>query len=327
MSGSEIRAATADDAPGIRALFERVFGAADAGGGVALEVRAQSGRLVRAWSACSTDEIVGNYAGWGMRFLVDGEPAAALRGRRRRHRPGGAGPRRPPGRLPRDGRGVLRERRPATCPSASAFPTRARSSSASGSWDRARCFRSCSARSRRSTRSAPPPATGGGRLPVGRASTRSGSRQAAGSSHAAVRDRARVNWRFHARPTATTGWSGGSRRARCAGWAALSRDSERDRHRRRLPGARGRRERSSACSSRPRRAEARRLGARRLVFWETPGGPGRRVLASLPGERRDAGFPMIARVFDDAAVDRFAERAASGSVALRPGLTRPIERG
>jgi hypothetical protein len=59
-----------------------------------------------------------------------------------------------------------------------------------------------------------------------------------------------------------------------------------------------------ACAS----AEARRLEARRLLFWTTPGGPGRAVIDGLPGRRRDAGFPMIARVFDSAAASRFAER-------------------
>jgi hypothetical protein len=55
-------------------------------------------------------------------------------------------------------------------------------------------------------------------------------------------------------------------------------------------------------------AEARRLGARRLVFWSTPGGPGRGVIEGLPGERRDAGFPLIARIFDAPSAARFAER-------------------
>ena len=54
--------------------------------------------------------------------------------------------------------------------------------------------------------------------------------------------------------------------------------------------------------------EARLLGARRLVFWETPAGPGRRAIEALPGERAAAGFPMIVRVFDEDAVRRFAQR-------------------
>jgi hypothetical protein len=45
------------------------------------------------------------------------------------------------------------------------------------------------------------------------------------------------------------------------------------------------------------------MGARRLVFWETPGGPGRGVIAALPGERRAAGFSIVARVLEE---ERFA---------------------
>jgi hypothetical protein len=55
--------------------------------------------------------------------------------------------------------------------------------------------------------------------------------------------------------------------------------------------------------------EAARLGASRLLFWEAPGGPAADLLRALPGERRDAGFPMIVRTFDDAAADRFARGA------------------
>ena len=62
-------------------------------------------------------------------------------------------------------------------------------------------------------------------------------------------------------------------------------------------------------------AEAARLGARELVFWETPGGPGREAIAALPGVRADAGFPLIVRPFDEAAVDRF-----SRLVHLMPSL-------
>lgn len=56
-------------------------------------------------------------------------------------------------------------------------------------------------------------------------------------------------------------------------------------------------------------AEAGRLGASRLVFWESPGGPAADLLRSLPGERRDAGFPFVVRSFDDAAADRFGRNA------------------
>ena len=51
--------------------------------------------------------------------------------------------------------------------------------------------------------------------------------------------------------------------------------------------------------------EARRLGAGHLALWLPPGGPGRSAIEALPGERLDAGFPMIVRVFDEEAVRRF----------------------
>ena len=54
-------------------------------------------------------------------------------------------------------------------------------------------------------------------------------------------------------------------------------------------------------------AEAARLGARRLVFWESPG-PAVAVLGSLPGERVASGFPLDARVRDEAAARLFRER-------------------
>jgi hypothetical protein len=56
-------------------------------------------------------------------------------------------------------------------------------------------------------------------------------------------------------------------------------------------------------------AEARRLGASRLVFWETPGGPGSAAIARLPGEFRDAGFSFVVRSFDHAATDRFGRES------------------
>jgi hypothetical protein len=113
-----------------------------------------------------------------------------------------------------------------------------------------------------------------------------------------------VNWRFHARPgryyrmvwtRGAGGWSG---------WAALSVSGQRA-----LvvdfvlgPGeARAKRPEVFAAAA----AEASRLGAAELVFWETPGGPGRGAIAGLPGERADAGFSVAARPLDDAALTRF----------------------
>src|SRR5262249_30891654 len=127
-------------------------------------------------------------------------------------------------------------------------------------------------------------------------------------SHAAVRDRARVNWRFHGRPTRYYRMVWRIQSGAMVSWAALCLD----RQAATAPAA-------DCCSLGPEGGdlprlfagageEARRLGARRLIFWETPGGPGRAVIAALPGASREAGFPMIARVFDAAAASRFAER-------------------
>ena len=68
----EIREATADDAPGIRRLFARVFG-------VEMPAEEWEWKFERnpdGWFgivAVLGGEIVGNYAGWGMRFRLDGE--------------------------------------------------------------------------------------------------------------------------------------------------------------------------------------------------------------------------------------------------------------
>ena len=131
------------------------------------------------------------------------------------------------------------------------------------------------------------------------------------ATHAPLRDRARVNWRFHARPT---------RYYRMVWRAQSGRD---DRRGRRSPASATERRRSSTSwvsspteatcrrSSPPRPPRPARLGARRLAFWETPGGPGRAPIAALPGERIDAGFPMDRRASSTRSLaKRFAERLA-----------------
>jgi len=68
----EVRVAVADDAPGIRSLFARVFGA---------EMSAEEWDWKFALNpdgwlgtvAVRDGEIVGNYAGWAMRFHLEGE--------------------------------------------------------------------------------------------------------------------------------------------------------------------------------------------------------------------------------------------------------------
>jgi hypothetical protein len=123
-------------------------------------------------------------------------------------------------------------------------------------------------------------------------------------THGAVRDRARVNWRFHARPNRYYRMAWRRQGRELVGWTALSVVGEEAT----VVDFLGREPDGSDLAPLFAAAadEARRLGARRLVFWEPPSGPGREVVAALPGERVDAGFPMIVRVFDDAAVQRFA---------------------
>ena len=134
-----------------------------------------------------------------------------------------------------------------------------------------------------------------------------------GLTHAAVRDRERVNWRFHARPTRYYRMVWRRQGSELTAWAALSVVGEEAT----VADYLGREPQGGDLPALFAAAadEARRMGARRLVFWEPPGGPGRGPIAALPGERADAGFPMIVRVFDEDAVRRFAER-----VQLVPSL-------
>jgi hypothetical protein len=124
---------------------------------------------------------------------------------------------------------------------------------------------------------------------------------------AAVRDRARANWRFHARPARWYRMVWREARGGMLSWAVLSVTGETalvadflgcEPDGSDLPPLFG------AVAQ-----EARRLGASTLVFWEPPGGPAAPLLRGLPGERRDTGFPIIVRSFDDAAADEFGRRA------------------
>jgi predicted N-acetyltransferase YhbS len=127
----------------------------------------------------------------------------------------------------------------------------------------------------------------------------------------AVRDRARVNWRFHARPNRYYRmiWlpEAGAMRA----WAVLSVTGERALLADHVAAS----EEDLAEIFDAAGAEARAMGAASLVFWESPGGPARGLLARLPGERRDAGFALSARILDEGASRGFAE-----NVALTPAL-------
>ncbi len=120
-----------------------------------------------------------------------------------------------------------------------------------------------------------------------------------------VRDRARVNWRFHARPTRYYRMVRIASGSDDLAWAALSVYGDealvadylgREPDGSDLPPL------FAACA-----AEARRLGARRLKFWKTPGGPGRQAIERFRGEERDAGLWLIGRVFDEETTKGYLE--------------------
>ena len=305
MTGFRIREATAADAPGIRRLFRRVFGHE-------LPEDEWSWKFEKnpdGWYgvvALVGDEIVGNYAGWGSRMILDGRSALCysvgdvatdpsvrgIGGRRGIYRSmteafyEEVGSRGTPFCYGFPHPRALKVSH-AIVGSRTLFPIRA-------------VHVACTALS--------------GEVPDARAGDSAGESfdplwaGAAGVlTHAAVRDRERANWRFHARPARwyRMVWRESGKEA--LGWAVLSVSGDNALVADFLP-------READGSDLPAlfsaaAAEATRLGATRLVFWETPGGPAARFLRGLPGERREAGFPMIVRTFDDAAADRFARSA------------------
>jgi GNAT superfamily N-acetyltransferase len=116
-------------------------------------------------------------------------------------------------------------------------------------------------------------------------------------SAAPVRDRERTNWRFHARPTRYYRMVRLVSGTEDLAWTVLSIVGEeaivadflgREADGRDLPAL------FSAAA-----AEAKRLGASRLRFWKSPGGPGRTVIDALGGEEHDAGFWIVGRIFDE----------------------------
>ena len=302
MSGFTVRLATEADAPGIRALFVRVFGK---------ELPAEEWawkypRNPDGWLgavALVDGRIVGNYSGCGALFRLGGSERLAyaigdvatdpgvrqLGGRRgvfgemtaafyaeveRRGLPFCFG-------FPNDRALAVSHRFAAT---ESLLPVVER---------RVAC---------EAFPSAPPGFSAGDAVPE----TFDGLWVAASRSlpAAAVRDRARVNWRFHARPTRyyRMVWREVSGAMTC--WAALSVLGE-DALVADYLGA------AADGSDLPvlfagAAGEAARLGAKRLVFWETPGGPGAAAISGLPGGSAPAGFTLIARVFDRGAVRLFS---------------------
>jgi predicted N-acetyltransferase YhbS len=303
--GFEIREATAQDAPGIRRLFERVFGAPLS----AEEWEWKFERNPDGWLgtvALLGGEIVGNYAGWAMRFRLDGEERLVYSVGDVATDPGvrAIGAR----------RGVYRSMADAFYETVAArgvpfcfgFPN-ARALEISNRLVGTRTLFPIRERhvSCESFLPAPPDAGAGDFV------SDSFDPFWAGASsllpHAAVRDRLRANWRFHARPTRYYRMVWRESGGRLHGWAALSVAGEQALVADFLS------ECADGSDLPPLFAaaaqEARRLGARRLVFWETPGGPGAGVIARLDGERREAGFSFVVRAFDDAVAERFSRRA------------------
>jgi hypothetical protein len=134
----------------------------------------------------------------------------------------------------------------------------------------------------------------------------------AGLTAAAVRDRTRANWRFHARPGRDYRMLWREETGAMTAWAVLSVNGENAIVADYLGSAGDGADLPALFAAAA--AEAARLGARRLVFWEPPGGPGAPAIARLPGESAPAGFTLIARVFDEAAVRLFS--ASSYTPAL-----------
>jgi hypothetical protein len=303
VSGFEIRDATAADAPGIRRLFARIFK-------TELSEEEWLWKFERdpdGWHGVVgvlDGEIVGNYAGWGMRFLLDGQPrllysvgdvatdpsVRALGGRRGVYRAMAE---------------AFYDRVGREVPFCFGFPN-ARALRVSERIVGSRTLFPIGLKKTPVESFGPPPADMGTGELVDEAFDPLWEVARRGPVHAAVRDRLRVNWRFHARPNRYYRMVWRKQGRELAGWAVLSVVGEEATvadFLGREPDGRDLAPLFAAAAD-----EAGRLGARRLVFWEPPAGPGRGPIAALPGERADAGFPMIVRVFDEDAVRRFAER-------------------
>jgi hypothetical protein len=300
VSAISIRAATAADASGIRRLHARVFGTEMPAAEWEWKFeRNPDGRF--GMVAVAGGEIVGNYAGWGMRFLIGGRPALLYAV--------GDVATEPRARALGGLKGVYRamldpfyaalEGRVPIC---FGFPNdRALSISNRLAGTRTlapirQVLVDCDAFG------AAPPAAGSGDFvdesfdPLWESASRF-------LTHAAVRDRARANWRFHARPGRYYRMVWWSEAGRQRGWAVLSVSGEDALVADFLGSEADGRDLAGLFAAAA--AEARRMGARRLVFWETPGGPGRDAIAGLRGSRRDAGFAIAARFLDESAFEGF----------------------
>ena len=311
MTGLVIREATAADAPGIRRLFARVF---------------EKEMTPQEWSwkfernpdgwfgviAEAAGEIVGNYTGWGMRFLLDGgerlvyavgdvatDPAVRVLGKRSAFRE-----------MTDAFYAEVEGRR--GVPFCFGFPGGRHVRISQRVVGTRTLFPIVEKRVSLAAFPAPPAdAASGDFVDEGFDPLWADVAGRAGGARA-VRDRARVNWRFHARPDRwyRMVWREGPHGL--LGWAALSVLGENALvadHLGRAPDGSDLPALFAAAA-----AEAGRLGASRLVFWRTPG-PAGSVIESLPGESAPAGFGLDART-----ADARAGRLFAGSAHLVPSL-------
>lgn len=304
MSALVVREATAADGPGIRTLFARAFGR---------EMNAEEWqwkfeRNPDGWFGTVVEHegrVVGNYAGWGMRFLFGGEERLVYAVGDVATDPSvrGLGGRRNAFRLMTEAffEEVEGRRRVPFC---FGFPGERHLVLSQRIVGTRTLFPIVEKRVPCEALPPPPADAGAGDFvdenfdPLWAAASR-------GWPALAKKDRGRANWRFHARPDRyyRMVWRNGT--DGLLGWAVLSVSGEDAL----VADYLGRAGDGSdllplfAAAG----AEASRLGARRLLFWETPG-PAAHVLAALPGETRRCGFPLDARVADETAARVFRER-------------------
>lgn len=302
MSGFVVREATAADAPGIRRLFARAFDSEMS----QEEWTWKFERNPDGWFGVVAEEggeIVGNYAGWGMRFLLDGaerlvyavgdvatDPSVRVLGKRNVFRA-----------MTDAFYAEVEDRR--RVPFCFGFPGGRHVRISQRVVGTRTIFPIIQKRVPLGGLPAPPPDSISGdfvderfdplwREVAGRAGT------------TAVRDRAHVNWRFHARPDRYYRMIWREGQGELLGWVALSVTGENALVADYLGRAGDGSDLLALFAAAA--AEAGRLGARRLVFWQTPG-PAAEVIASLPGESAPAGFALDARIADAHAGRLFAE--------------------
>lgn len=299
-----VRSATAADAPGIRTLFARAFGREM----TAEEWHWKYERNPDGWFGTVVElagRVVGNYAGCGMRFLLGGEERLVYSVGDVATDPSvrGLGGRRNAFRLMTEGFFEEVEGRRGV-PFCFGFPGERHLVLSQRIVGTRTIFSIVQKRVPCDVLPPPPKDAEAGDF-VGETFDPLWSAASRAWPALAVKDRARANWRFHARPDRyyRMVWRNGT--DGLLGWAVLS-VSGNDAL---VADYLGRADDGSdllplfAAAG----AEASHLGARRLVFWETPGAAAT-VLATLPGERVPSGFPLDARVVDEAAARIFQER-------------------